>query len=66
MYLQLVFGIFWCKKISAKAAHKMLVKMTPTPTFYKQVFCTKVFWPLNDMVHEHLTSAQNKANTLEY
>jgi hypothetical protein len=40
MCLQFGFVIFWQKDFDAKAAHKMLLKLTPggiSPTFYEQL-----------------------------
>jgi hypothetical protein len=36
MRLQLGFVIFWQKDFGAKAAHKMLVKLTPGYQIFKQ------------------------------
>jgi hypothetical protein len=33
LYLDLRFVLFWCKNIGAKAAHNMLVKLTPGLNF---------------------------------
>ncbi len=46
MCLQYELVIFWQKDFGAKAAHKMLAKLTPgvnSPIFYEQFFHAKVF-----------------------
>jgi hypothetical protein len=46
MCLQLGFVISCKKKFGAKAAHKLLIKLTPvsiSPTFYEQLLCRNHF-----------------------
>jgi len=45
MCLQFGFVFFWQKAFGAKAAHKMLVKLTPGDVILTQLAC-----PLNDVI----------------
>jgi hypothetical protein len=50
MCLQFGFVIFWQKDFGAKAAHKMLVKLTPALTWANQLFIQLSFNNEADML----------------
>jgi hypothetical protein len=60
MCLQFGFVIFWQKDFGAKAAHKMLVKLTPGLPRYSIIYACKIINCISQRFRKAFSDSKNK------